>query len=87
MKFRVTFKTPDAVEDCIRHHLQQNAEVERNPDGSEEFVVYRGRLNMCHSKVFACLNTAAKFVNYLEYITIEFDTETNTAVVIPARQV
>lgn len=84
MKFRVTFKTPDAVEDCIRDHLQQNAEVERHPDGTEEFVMYKGRLNECHSQVSACLNTAQKFCSYLEYVTIEFDTETKTAVVVPS---
>lgn len=31
------------------------------------------------------METARKFVQYGEYITIEFDTETKTATVLPAR--
>ena len=87
MKFRVTWKTPDTVEDSIREYLEQNAEVERHPDGGEEFVMYKGRLNECHSQVSACLNTVEKFCRYLEYVTIEFDTIARTATVIPARLV
>jgi hypothetical protein len=87
MKFRVTFKTPNVVKDAIKDYLQENAEVEREPDGTEEFVMYKGRLNKCHSQVSACLNIAKKYCSHLEYVTIEFDTEAKTAVVIPARAV
>ncbi len=59
MKFRVTFKTPDAVDYAVDEYgLEHKDEIKE---------------------------TARKFVTYGEYITVEFDTETQTATVVPAR--
>jgi hypothetical protein len=57
MKFRVTFKTPDAVDDAIDEYGM----------GFKEEIQA----------------AAHKFVTYGEYVTIEFDTKTKTAIVVP----
>lgn len=85
MKFLVTFKTPNAVEGAIKEYLDEDSEAESYPDGTEEFVMYKGRLNECHSKVAACLKVAETFCTWGEVVTIEFDSEKMTATVIPAR--
>lgn len=56
-KIKVTFKTPDAVEDAVKNF---------NGDWGVEI----------DTSVFD------KFVKYNEYVTIEFDTETQTATVL-----
>ena len=77
MKFQVTFKTPDAVEDSIKDACGSL------PGNDHEAPVIKGRLNPYHNDVYACQQVAEKFVSYGEYVTIEFDTEKGTATVIP----
>jgi len=71
MKFRVMFKTPDAVE----YGLQSSGAPD---DGM-------GHLDRDDEDVQACFALAKKFVQYDEYVTIEFDTETQTATVVPTK--
>lgn len=59
MKFKVTFKTPDAVDYAIED-LSEDEQAEAK-------------------------ETARKFVEYGEYVVVEFDTETQTATVLPTR--
>lgn len=59
MKFTVTFKTPDALDEAIIDASQDMAD---------------------RNKMRA---TAKPFVEYGEYISVEFDTETKTAIVVP----
>lgn len=60
MKFRVTFKTPDAVQYALEE-LPADADFE------------------------SAQKVLDKFVEYNEYVRIEFDTETQTATVVPTR--
>lgn len=60
MKFRLTFKTPDVLE-----QIEEIEAYRKNEDGGSIHAV------------------AQKFIHYGEYITIEFDTETETAEVVP----
>jgi hypothetical protein len=71
MKFRVTFKTPNAVE----YGLLSSGAPE---DGM-------GHLDREDEDVRACFALAKKFVQYDEYVTIEFDTSTQTATVLTAK--
>lgn len=59
MKFKVTFKTPDAVDYAIEDLSEDEREEAKE--------------------------TARKFIEYDEYVVIEFDTETKTATVLPVR--
>ena len=68
MKFRLSFKTPD-VFDCVMFACSDSElDVEL-----EEQLTLR---DQCHM-------LAKKFVYYGECIDIEFDTELNTATVVP----
>jgi hypothetical protein len=60
MKFRVTFKTPDAVQYALEE-LPADADWE------------------------AAQKALDKFVEYNEYVRIEFDTDNRTATVLPIR--
>ncbi len=71
MKFQVMFKTPDAVE----YGLKSSGAPE---DGM-------GNLDKDDEDVQACMKLASKFVRYGEYVTIEFDTSTQTATVLTAK--
>ncbi len=73
MKFRVSFKTPDAVDYAIENVLgsERNA-LELNEDAFIAREEIKGTIKeMCD-----------KFVSYGECVTIEFDTETKTATVV-----
>lgn len=82
MKFRVSFKTPDVLDSVIEE--QTDTHCENHFDGHD--------LN-CNDCILleekACANVelikgcAEQFIKYNEYITIEFDTEKDTATVIP----
>lgn len=60
MKFKVTFKTPDAVQYAL----------EELPAGSD---------------FESAQKVLDKFVEYNEYVRIEFDTETQTATVVTTK--
>ena len=82
MKFCITFKTPDALEYAIRDEVERMANQYVDEDGTissenkEEFEDNKYHLEEEMSKV------ANKFIKYGELITIEFDTDFNTAKVI-----
>ena len=67
MKFKLTFKTPNAT-DAINDQL----DCEYNDDSEERKELKE-----------AMEDVAEKFVEYDEYITIEFDTDGQTATVLP----
>ncbi len=77
MKVRVTFKTPDAVQDSV------DREVERAVDH-----VYRdgaeSKQEAADDLRFQAVRAISKWVKYGECVTVEFDTEAGTATVIPA---
>ena len=67
MKIQVTFKTPDVVDYAIRCAVE-NMEV-NDPYERED-------------KSIEISDILSKWVNFDEYITVEFDTEEKTAIVI-----
>jgi hypothetical protein len=76
MKLRVSFKTPDAVEYAIQGELVYaiTDENQNNPDAVAE----------AREQLKADLEAVTnKYVRYGEEVTLEFDTETGTAIVVP----
>lgn len=73
MKFIVNFKTPDAVNDAIKEYARQWLP---EPDSLED----ESLLCDITDKLQTC---ALKWVHYGECISVEFDTEADTATVIP----
>ncbi len=65
MKFRATFKMPDAVENAAEETV---SDIEDELDRSD--------------KIEALEEFAARWVNNGETVTIEFDTEAETATVV-----
>lgn len=74
MKFQVVFKTPDVVHDAINKAVQQCAPSGLSDAELDEF---------CANKQDELLTFLIKWVKYAECINIEFDTELDTATVIP----
>lgn len=73
MKFRVTFKTPDALGDAI-----QDAVAESLPESLSE----EEKLDVSQGRRSAVLAQCRKWFEYSEYVTIEVDTEADTATVV-----
>lgn len=88
MKFRVTFKTPDAVYDAI--HDEANKIMKRKREVMEDALGYTLTdpevEAITQARVYEMSRCADKFVEFGEYITIEFDPKENTAKVVPVRE-
>lgn len=67
MKFTVLFKTPDAIEYALKDLFRGI------PSDSDEH----------YELLHKAKDTSEKFVSHGEYVNIEFDTETQTATVVP----
>jgi hypothetical protein len=76
MKFRVQFKTPDAVTEAIKEAAIQA--IPPNVDGAEADALFS-------EKQDEMLTCSLKWVRYAECITIEFDTEADTATIVPQK--
>lgn len=79
MKLRVCFKTPDTVEYAINGALVY-AITDENANDPEAVDEARHQLKEDLKKV------TEKYVSYGEEVTLEFDTETGTAIVVPKPQ-
>jgi len=75
MKIRLGFKTPDVVEYAVREAVEQ--EMAKVKDGHEDDV---DADDLKYEAEQAC----KKFVKYGECITVEVDTDTGEAKVLPA---
>jgi len=76
MKVRLTLKDPDGVYECVKEAIQETI-----PDGlskDEEADLIESRMEDAQEKM-------RKWVQYKEYVTVEIDTESGEAVVIPVR--
>lgn len=73
MKFRVTMKDPDVLDDAIREALESTAF-----DGMSEKEVELVR----DDRAEACRNLCNRWFEYGEYLTVEIDTEAKTCVVV-----
>lgn len=76
MKFRVQFKDPDVVHDAAVEAAEAELEKMESLDQEE-------REQLLDSRAEKLTDFASTWVKYGEYITIEFDTEAKTAVVVP----
>ena len=76
MKFRVTFKTPDAVDYAIREVVNDESDEQpfKNQYEREDFIV---------GKTDVYTHFVIKWVKYGETVTIEFDNIAGTATVVP----
>lgn len=75
MKIRVTFKTPDAVDNAVEEAVEgvlAGADMD-DDEADGAFEVLRD----------GATQAVAKWVRYGECVTVEFDTEAGTATVLP----
>ena len=77
MKFKVTFKDPDVVSDAITEAIKRElVQLPLSPEEIEAVVELREHeIN----------NFTDTWVEYGEYITVEFDTEAGTCTVVPRK--
>ena len=76
MKIQITFKTPDAVERAVAEAVRYEQLPEFPVDGEQD---QREILTQDANDV------VSKFIKYGEYVTIEIDTDTKTAIVLPVK--
>ena len=78
MKFRVTFKTPDVLDDAIKDAVtdQMNAAGDVDPDKKEHVIESRCR---------EVMNRMARWFRYGEYVRIEIDLDAGTVIVVPTK--
>lgn len=73
MKFAITFKSPDAfdyaITEAVKEYEKSRELTEEQFDEADEYL----------------REFASKWVEWSEYITIEFDTELGTATVVKLR--
>lgn len=74
MKVSIQFKNPDAVANAIREAVEREVEVINGLKGSERELIIDERC----TEVDALLE---KWIEWSEYVTVEFDTEAKTACV------
>lgn len=73
MKFCITFKDPDGPYECIR-----DAAKESLPEGLDE-AEKDALIESRHEKL---ANFCRRWLEFSEYVTLEFDTEAKTCVVV-----
>lgn len=76
MKIRVTMKSPDALSDAISNGVERLRLIAEN-EGDEDFDERDARDDL--------YDACSHVFQYGEYLTVEIDTETGEAVVIPPR--
>ena len=77
MKFKVTLKDPDGFFDGVQDAVTQQLLILDLPEDEREALH-----DVKQEKIMEFID---KWVEYSEYVTIEFDTEANTATVLPRR--
>lgn len=75
MKFTVTFKDPDGVSDSI-------SIVAKLSLNGQTFLSQNERDSMIENRTETLHAFTSKWIDWQEYVTIEFDTETGTATVL-----
>ncbi len=72
MKIRITLKDPDGIYECITDAIKATR-PQGLSDSEWEDIAEERRSAISHSK----------FIEYGDYVTVEIDTDTNTAIVVP----
>ena len=78
MKFTVSLKDPDGFSNSVDEAVRQSVQAQEGLDEDEKDDVIERR----NEKTWKALG---KFVEYQEYVTIEFDTDAGTATVVPRK--
>lgn len=74
MKFKVTFKDPDALDEQVR--IEVNKDLQGlGLDDDEVEAVFELRCEKVHNKI-------EKWFQYGEYLTVEIDTDAGTCTVL-----
>lgn len=77
MKLIITFKDPDTAMDARNEAVKEQLRESNLPEGEQELL---------HEARYAKLKEFTdKWLEYDEYISVEFDTEAGTAVVLPSK--
>ena len=76
MKIKITMKSPDAVYESIKEAVKGSVAT---IEGLEDFELEE----MEESRTKSVGEKLSKWIEYGEYITVEFDTETGEAIVVP----
>ncbi len=79
MKIAITLKDPDGVHECINDMAVNMAKGVTFCDTAEAELFVTNRRDRLAEK-------CRPFVEYGEYVTIEIDTDTNTAIVVPVKR-
>ena len=84
MKFQITFKTPDVLDQIDPDHMAP-CETHRAQDewGSKDCDACVEAEEAEQVKRNIMKQLAEQFISYGEYVIIEFDTDTKTATVVP----
>lgn len=88
MKLTLTFKTPDAVQDCIdgaEQELINQCLLDHEVDSEEELEdsVQEELMEQIQQRREDLTDFLSRWVQYSEVLTIEFDTEDETCRVVP----
>lgn len=78
MKFRVTMKDPDALDEPIEDAVKEAPDLASLPEDEREILQE-------HRKV-SLREIASRWFEYGEYLTVEIDTDAKTCVVVEARE-
>lgn len=87
MKFRVTFKTPDALDYAIKdmNGSESCGAPECGDNGNPSMCVdCEYSSDLVRDAEYEARALADKFIRYGECVTVEFDTDAKTCVVVPA---
>lgn len=78
MKIQITFKDPDVVYEAVRDAVTKEVNAIESLDADEKESLIETRTEKVNDKL-------DKWIKYGEYVTIEFDTEADTATVQRSR--
>lgn len=76
MKLKITFKDPDGVYECVREAVRETMPEGLSGEEADELL---------ESRTESTFNTLRKWIEWKEYLSVEFDTESGTATVLPVK--
>jgi predicted metal-dependent phosphoesterase TrpH len=76
MKIRMQLKDPDGVSDSIQEAVEKSVAASGITDEDEREALIEARTEKAGKAI-------GKWVEYGEYLTVEFDTDAGTATVVP----
>ena len=77
MKIRITAKGPDSIDDSVQRAIQESTQdlTGLSPEARDEVMDRRAE---------EIWDAVGRYVKHNEYITIEIDSESGLAIVVPA---